>query len=1330
MISQHSEAILIAAQTSSPTLHRINLMTGLEPLILKLPGYLAGLSQKCIVESIKRWKIGRDQREASKASSIIAEHESAKAVSTKLEQSITKSICGLKLTEQQVQEILLLETNPLVQEKLVERFSLSDITPDYIEELFITQNPRLEDSRSEVHLLALCWLDAVDKTIAADTELSNLVSLRSSRAMRQDLRTVEAELVKANLRDDEAEEDAKRRHKELLAAILSSQSGYALQRASDVEDSIPDHLKTQNQRRFERAKKYLLEGSIVNAEREFLGLSEDLEALNNQNDSDQLLLRCYLNIAISLWEQNRQPDAIAWFDKAYTMNPADWRAKRGRAFTFLFQKKVNEALALFAEIRQLRPNESEHVCNEAWLLKNSGRNSEAIGLLESRTFEDVHYFSMLSLTYTRAERYDEAEYVARKALQFGNSSEVAQIALSCAIGFPIIQKSGRHDTLNFTPSQTERVRLFEAIQNAETAAATLRKQGRVNVLFDALSNLTAFYPTVGDCERAENAAQEALRISPNDATILRNLWCIQMRLEKSDEAVVTAAKLETLDNHVDWWERKSESLLQADRAQEVLDSWNSIKSDANFSANSDVVGIVARAFSNRHRTEEGLQLLEENLLRRPSDPVLLLDRGILLEGLGRIGQAKESFEAAQQNANKDCRSQILICYGMFLYRQHDWHTAAEKLKALGAESVHNPLCGHYVVCLFNQGIFRESLALAEMAIKERKEFIEDFYAIAARCHHICENFSRARALLEVLVAKGGSRKIEHVKLLAWACWRMDDLPQAYEVLLNALNAEPNDLDLLNLMTAVCTLLHKYDAAIAYGFKAIEFYPEALASNTAFIRAMFALPQNSKPDQKYLDAYFKSLSFLERHESGILQAVPIEPDTRSILAIVKARSEEIGKFEENFKKQPLPMSLFARRVGRTIFTIWTSFLRHPEIKIRMSFGPLEEQHKEAQEAFDSREISIDLFAILTLQHLRLLHLLPKMFLRIFVHASVLDDVVTSLREMQSPGAAGTLTLKGGKLVSQIPSQEDLKSTIEFLATIRDFIKSSNVEIVGLLPETTKTGNSQLLIEACGMAGISPMLVAKEKSVALFADDACLRAIGPLNERPQGFCTQAFLRAAVQRNLLSIIQYEDAVIKMIQSNYAFVSEDAGILKRCYTLSEGKITPLTLQLINRINHPYYDQESCLPLLADFAVFVWRDNRFTGADGREDWHKEIWQAISKASHSEELAMKFISKLAVMAPSQPFVLFGIMDNLFFQLSFFRQQKDILVFLLNQAAYTMSRVIRQTDPLCIELPQQWQMQARLNKILVRQGFLEVYDIFAETDVKKNKRSRKKNKRKR
>lgn len=1163
-------------------------------------------------------------------------------------------------------------------------------------------------------------MDAIDKAVAGDAELSNVINLRGLRAVRNDLKAFEDNLVTASLT---IEAKADRRQSELLAAISKLSMGYVITHVDEAEDSIPDNLKTQNQRRFDRAKKHLLEGSIVDAEREFLGLIEDIEALQGQPDSEELLFRSYLNVGASLWEQYRQTESTKWFDKAYSMNQADWRAKRGRAFALVQQRRVDEALALFAEIRKLRPDEWEHVCNEAWLLKNNGRVKDAIELLESKSFGNVHYYAMLSLAYTRAERYGEAEAEARKGLNCGNNSEVAQVALSSAIGFPIIQKRERHETLRFVPSDEERGRLLEAIQHAEGAADTLRRQERLGVLLDVLSNLTAFYPAAGDCGRGESAAHEALRISPDDVIVLKNLWCIQMRLERFDEAASTAGKLQILDDYTDWWVRKSESLLQANRAQDVLDSWESVKNDERLSASSNAIGIVARAFSDRHRTEDGLRLLEQALTHCPADAGLLLDSGHLLEKLGRLDQAQKTFEAAEKNACKENKSQILVCVGLFLHRRHEWLGAMEKFKALGAESVHNPLFSNYLVCLFNEGMFKESVVLAEKAISETSEFVEDFYAIAARCHNLCENFPRARALLEILVAKGGSRLQEHIKLLAWSCWRMDDLPQTYDILQKALRIQPIDLDLLVLMTAACTLLNKHDEAIAYGLCAVESNPDAAGSHAAFVRAMSALPASSKPDQKYVDAYFKSLASLERHGAEVIRRVPVEPDGQAILAIMKTRSEEIQKFEEHFKTQPLPMSVFARHVGRTIFTIWASFLRHSEIKVRMSSGSFEEQQEEIKAAAKAQEVSVDLFAILTLQNLRLLHLLPKIFRRVLVHTSVFDEVITSLREIQSTGASGMLKVVNGKLVKQIPGQEEVKAKVEFLTSIRDFIKSADVELVGLLPETTNAGRAKLLIEACGMAGISPSLVAKEKSVALFSDDVCLRAIGNPDERPSSFCTQAFLRLAVQRHVLNPSEYQDAVINLIEMNYGFVSEDSDVLARCYVLAKGKTTQLALEMIGRINQPFYDQESCLRVLAEFAVFVWRSDGPTATNNREDWLREIWKAISKSNDGDALAMKFISKLAVAAPTQPYIIFGILNNLLYHLPFFQDKKEVIAFLLNEAACTMSRVTRESHPLCVGLPREWLMHAHLNEILIREGLLCLYSMVSDPNAGKKRAAR-------
>ena len=568
-------------------------MTGIEPSLGKLSLYLSGLSQKCIVAGIKKWKETRDQQKDAADAQLIQEHELAKSVQSKIEQQITVSIREVRLTPELIQEILSLETNPLIKSQLSEKFLLSDISPEYIEELFASQNPALLEHRDTLHMLGLCWLDAMDKVVANNHQLQGIISFRGFRAIRRDLKNIEAEAVKANLKVDRAESNAEKHHDEILAAI-SKIPGYGQSTSKDAVDLTPEHLKSQNQRRFDRAKKHLTDGSVFDAEREFRGLIEDIEALKLDHDPDLLLLRSYLNLASSLWEQSRQNDAAIWFDKAYALNPNDWRSKRGRAFALVSRNLVDEALAIFEEIRQLRSNESEHLCNQAWILKNYERFGEAIQLLEATPFDDVYYHSILAFSYARAERYEDAEKSAGKALQCDPVSEVAQTALSFAIGFPIIQKRTRRETVQFALSEEERSRLLGAISHAETAADTLRKKGRLNVLFDVLSNLTAFYPAVGDCEKAAVAANEALQIIPNDNTILKNLWCIQMRLFKFDDAAGTAAKLQKLDDSMEWWERRGEALIQAGRAQEVIDSWQSSKDDPRFTGNSDAIGITGR----------------------------------------------------------------------------------------------------------------------------------------------------------------------------------------------------------------------------------------------------------------------------------------------------------------------------------------------------------------------------------------------------------------------------------------------------------------------------------------------------------------------------------------------------------------------------------------------------------------------------------------------------------------------------------------------------------------------------------------------------------------
>jgi hypothetical protein len=99
--------------------------------------------------------------------------------------------------------------------------------------------------------------------------------------------------------------------------------------------------------------------------------------------------------------------------------------------------------------------------------------------------------------------------------------------------------------------------------------------------------------------------------------------------------------------------------------------------------------------------------------------------------------------------------------------------------------------------------------------------------------------------------------------------------------------------------------------------------DSIRAHTALVSAAFACPQDFKIKQEHLDAHFRSLTFLQQGESGILRAIPIEPDLHTILGMIKDRSVELKKFEDFFIGRPLPMGVFANRIGRSLFQTWVS-----------------------------------------------------------------------------------------------------------------------------------------------------------------------------------------------------------------------------------------------------------------------------------------------------------------------------------------------------------------------------------------------------------------------
>ena len=560
-------------------------------------------------------------------------------------------------------------------------------------------------------------------------------------------------------------------------------------------------------------------------------------------------------------------------------------------------------------------------------------------------------------------------------------------------------------------------------------------------------------------------------------------------------------------------------------------------------------------------------------------------------------------------------------------------------------------------------------------------------------------------LLDLLVGRGTSRELEHRKLLAQVYWRMDELAQGYDVLVKALKLQPSDLDSLILMSAVCLILKKFDEAFSYGLQATTVAPNDVRAHAALVSVAFSCPQGFKPDQKFLDAHFRSLQFLQQHESGILRAIPAEPDFHSFFEMVKNRALEVRKLENYYRSHKLPMGFFANLAGHSIFHTWAAFLNKSKLQVRIAFGDSHEQQSEVSAVRGTDSIAIDLFALLTLQHLKLLNLLPKMFRRIYVHPSLLDAVVLDLREIEKHPVRGSIAYVDGKFVHNERTPEQTQVIQSFLAEIRDFLKSPAVTLIGLLPETLSSGHAKLYVQNGGLVSVAPLLVAKEQAVTFFSDDAILRAVGRFENRVPSFCTQAFLRVAKEKKFITQAEYQDAIIKLLESNYTFISEDAGTLCRVYDNANGCITSLGSTLISRVSNPQYDARSCLILLAEFAVYVWCKKEPQGANSREEWIAKIWEAIAKTKNVEFL-IEFVGNLSSFCSTKPAVFSGLMLYSISSVPALRGYRKLLFDAMQQAILTVSRLAPEICSLWTSLSADWRWQGRVNRLLERQLFLK------------------------
>jgi tetratricopeptide (TPR) repeat protein len=671
--------------------------------------------------------------------------------------------------------------------------------------------------------------------------------------------------------------------------------------------------------------------------------------------------------------------------------------------------------------------------------------------------------------------------------------------------------------------------------------------------------------------------------------------------------------------------------------------------------------------------------------------------------LGQLNAAREDLERAEASAGDEPRT--LLQAAMFYFHHSEWSAAAQRFVKLGADSIHSPFLDSYLVCLHNLGQFLQCFALATKAIVVKVDFNATLHELAARCAYNANDLSSAQKHFETLVQHNTTKAVEHQKMLAQVYLRLDEPDKAFAVLKKAHARTSRDIDVLIGLSFVSTLKRQHKEAVVYAFAAVNAAAKNPRAHMALVKAAMDCPPEMKVDDKYRKAVQRSLEFLQKHPSGFIKSIPFERDLKSFIAIVKARADHAHQIEDLVRDKNLPMSILAQQLALTPFQAWLGLMGHTKLHVHMAYGTTEEQVKEAETALAAKAICVDVFALFTLRLLNHLNLLPKLFPKILVHTTIFEAIVENIREMEVRKTGMTISYHEGKLIRSEIGPEQIKEQLSFLIDIRDFLKSSAVELVGLDVGLVSTKDMKMARELLGVIYYEPIVVSQSRDLAYYADDAPMRSLASTSHGVASFCTQALLRAAKEKKVLTDLQYEDAIITLPRHNYYFVSESVETVGRLAESEGFQPSELAKAIVRRVADPKVDQGSAIRILSDFCFFIWRADLSKAKVGREVWLELCLDSMLQVKQPETLFAQFLANLGVRALTQPAVFGGITHWILRSRKLSSLQRALFYIGVQQAITQMTPLAKREHPWQPNLQEEWWWTGRLNVALDNNGWI-------------------------
>jgi tetratricopeptide (TPR) repeat protein/predicted nucleic acid-binding protein len=769
----------------------------------------------------------------------------------------------------------------------------------------------------------------------------------------------------------------------------------------------------------------------------------------------------------------------------------------------------------------------------------------------------------------------------------------------------------------------------------------------------------------------------------------------QMHLDRFEDAVDTARLLRQIEAPEVAIMREMDALMAQEKFQPVIELYTANVSEIPELGNqAHAVCLYAAALFGSLETEAAIQQLEKAKIRFPKHPLVLLEEAHIREDLGEVDQAEASFVAAAKSATGAYAFHAKQQLGLFYYRQENWIEAEKYLLAGIDDPVHAPFIVRYLICLYQLERFPKCLELAEQLIKQG-EFEEMVWELATNCYLRLDDLRSAEHLLEELVRH--SAHLRHWLKLFGVTYRLHDIGRARKVLERARAKHSDSFELLVNLSGVEFTTRRYKEAFDLAIRAVEVKPDDSEGHHAVVRSALFAPDSLKFSEAQKKQVQASLARLSGQEGSALQSIDLSDDLSNLREILRQASETAAEAEKLFSTKGLPMTFLSQVLGRSPFQIWAGLTAHQQLFVPMAHGSAEEQQQEATLAHDADEVVVEISSLFTLKMLNMLHILPKLFQKVFVPTAVFECVRVEVDQSTAfKPPTRIIAFEQGQLVRADVPAETHEIRKVFVTDLLAFLKSGAVILSGIQPIVWESETLQKTIESLGNTAGHPIAIAKACGVPLYSDDRGLRALAKNEHAVAGFCTQALLRAAVAKDVITPDVYQDALLELFRNNYNFVSESAETVIRGLQKAKYAITPLTQRLVLRVAEPNANKQATAGISGYVLADIWVN---AGSTLREQWLDLAAKNLPPGKDFLDLCGTAFKGMGVSLLRFPALFFGLTNAIARTAHFSPQQRQIWRFVQTVTARALikgSSLLALTEPT---LKLQWEQQLRANETL-------------------------------